>query len=107
MVLENNGEDQFDRSCEVYGVFQRVKGGRSHPTCDKTQECSWVGLVLHSNRFVQHVIEEIIKMTGGRGRRCKQLPDDFKEMRNTRSHSVKGLPLEEAMDLLQDRLCNE
>ena len=63
MVLEKNGEDQLDRSCEIRNITGS-HGREEDPTCDKTQECTWVGLVLHSNCLVRHVTEGKIKGTG-------------------------------------------
>ena len=63
MVLEKNEGDQLDRSCEMCGVTES-HGEEEHPTYDKTQECCCVGLVLHSNSLVRHVIEGKIKGTG-------------------------------------------
>ena len=65
-----------DRSCEMWSIAES-QGADEHPTDDKTQQCTWVGLVLHSNRLVRHVIEGKIK-DGRPRRRRKQLLDDLK-----------------------------
>ena len=47
---------------------------------------NWIGHILRRNCILKHVIEgkieEGVKETERRGRRCKQLPDEFKEKRN-------------------------
>jgi hypothetical protein len=42
----------------------------------------WIGHILHKNCLIKHVIEgkieEMIEVTGRRGRKRKKLPDDLK-----------------------------
>jgi hypothetical protein len=105
MRTENNG--RTDR------VINRVKGKRNILHTTKLQKANWIGNILHRNCLLKHVIEG---NTGGmkrQGRRRKQLLDACKEKstheserESIRSHS-RELTLEQAMDLVQHRLCNE
>ena len=49
------------------------------------QEVNWIGHILRRHCPVQQVnegnINGGIKVTGGRGRRCRELPDNLKERR--------------------------
>jgi hypothetical protein len=51
----------------------------------KRRKANWIGHVLRRNCLLKHVIEGKIQgrieVTGRRGRRSKQLLDDFKETR--------------------------
>jgi hypothetical protein len=72
--------------------------------CDSEQVCvvknaNWIGYILRRNCHLKHVIEGNIEVTGRRGRRRKQLLDDFKETR--RYWNLK----EEALDRTFWRTC--
>ena len=51
----------------------------------RRRKANWTGHILRRNCLLKHVmevkIEERIEVTGRRGRRRKQLPDDLKEKR--------------------------
>jgi hypothetical protein len=65
--------------------LHRVKKERSTLRTIKRRKVNWIGHILRGNCLLKHVIEgkieRIIKMTGRRGRRCKQLLYNFKEKR--------------------------
>ena len=84
------GQNQFDRSCEKWGSTTYSQGGEENPTYNKK------GRVTRQNKEV----------TGRRDRRRKQLLDDLKETRGYWKLK-EVLALEEATDLSQDRLRNE
>jgi hypothetical protein len=62
-----------------------VKEERNIVHTIKRRKANWIGHILRRNCLLKHVIkgklEERIEMTGRRGRRRKQLLDDFKEKR--------------------------
>jgi hypothetical protein len=66
-------------------VLDRVKEERNIVHTIKRRKANWIGHILRGNCLLKHVIEgkleERIEMTGRRGRRCKQQPDDLKEKR--------------------------
>jgi hypothetical protein len=82
-VLEKDGRDQSDRPFENE-VLGRVKeeGNVLHTATRRTG--NWIGDILRRNRLLKQVIEGNIEGTGRRGRRRKQLLDDFKEKRRHR-----------------------
>jgi predicted AlkP superfamily pyrophosphatase or phosphodiesterase len=45
------------------------------------RKANWIGHILRRNCLLKHCIEGNIEVTGRRGRRRKQLLDDFKEKR--------------------------
>jgi len=69
------------------------EGGEDDPANNKKEEGNWTGQILRKNCILKHTVEERIAATGRRGRRCKQLVDDFKE--NREFWKLK----EEALDL--------
>jgi hypothetical protein len=77
-------------------VLHRVKEERNilHTRTIKRRKANWIGHILRRNCLLKHVIEGKfegrIEMTGRRGRRRKQLLDDLKEKRSTRSHLVEN-----------------
>jgi len=79
-VLQDDGENQLDRE-----VLHEVKYDGNIIQTIKRRKVNWFGHILHRDCLIKHVIEgEIegrIEVTGRRRRRCKQLLDDFKEMR--------------------------
>jgi hypothetical protein len=66
-------------------VLHRVKEERNILHKIRRRKADWVGHIFGRNCLLKHVIEgkleERIEMTGRRGRRRKQLLDDFKEKR--------------------------
>jgi hypothetical protein len=66
-------------------VFHRVKEERNIVHTIKRRKADWIGHILRRNCLLKHVIEgtleERVEVTGRRGRRRKQLPEDFKETR--------------------------
>jgi hypothetical protein len=66
-------------------VLHRVKEERNVLHTIKRRKANWIGHILRRNCLLKHVIdgklEGRIEMTGRRGRRRKQLLDDFMEKR--------------------------
>ena len=56
MVLEKDGEDQLERSCEKRSI---KKGQGKEDVLHKVnrRKGSWIGHILHSNRLLKHVFE--------------------------------------------------
>jgi len=83
VVLEKDGEDQPNRSCEKEEMLRRVKAERNNQHTIKGRKANWIGCGWHRNCFLKHVIERKIEgrtdVTGIRGRRRKQLLDYLKE----------------------------
>jgi len=57
MVLEKDGEDQFDRSREKKESVIKSKGGEEYPANNKRRKANRIGHILHWNCLLQHVIE--------------------------------------------------
>jgi len=86
VVLEKDGKDQLDRSCEKWRVLLRVKEQRNILHEIRKRKANWIGHILRRNCLLQRVIEGKIKgggieVTERRGRRCRKLLDDLKERR--------------------------
>jgi hypothetical protein len=66
-------------------VLHRVKGDRHILQTIKGRKANWNGYTLRRNCLVKHVMEDqtegSLEVTGRRGRRHRQLLDDFKKMR--------------------------
>jgi hypothetical protein len=62
-------------------VLRRVKEERNILHTTKRRKDTWIGRALRINCLLKHVIKGKIKLTGGRGRRSKQLLDNLKETR--------------------------
>ena len=64
-------------------VLQRVEEERNIAQTIKRTEANWIGHILGRNCLLKRVIEGKtegkIYVTGRRGRKSKQLPDDLKE----------------------------
>jgi hypothetical protein len=75
VVLEKDGEDQFDRSCEELRGVTESQEGEEYPTNNKRRRVNWFGHILRSNCLLKQVIERKlegkIEVTGRRERRCK------------------------------------
>ena len=78
-------------------VLQRVNEERNLLRTIKRGKANWIGHILQRNRLLEHPIEGGIEVTGRRGKRRKELPDDLKKKNgywklkrgSTRSHSVE------------------
>jgi hypothetical protein len=85
VVLEKNGEDQLDRTCEKWRSITQSEGGEEYRNTIKGRKANWIGHILCRNCLLKHAIEGKlegrIEMTRRRGRRRKQLLDDLKEKR--------------------------
>ena len=83
MVLENDGEDQLDRSCVKHEVLHRTSEKRHILHTVKRRKPNWIGHILRRNCLIKHIIEGKIEgdieLTGRRGRKRNQLLDGFKE----------------------------
>jgi hypothetical protein len=66
-------------------VLHRVKEEKNVLHAIKRRKVNWLGHILRRNCLLKHAIEGKLEgrreMTGGRGSRRKQLPDDIKEKR--------------------------
>jgi hypothetical protein len=63
-MLENEGEEQFDRVCEKCWNINRVKQERTILHTMKRRKSNWIGHILRGNCLLKHVIERKVK---GRG----------------------------------------
>ena len=86
MVMEKEGEDHLDRSCEKRRSFTQSQGGEEYPTYNnKKRKANWIGHILRRNCLLKYVIEgkleRRIEVTGRRGKRCKDLMDDLEGKR--------------------------
>jgi ribosomal 50S subunit-associated protein YjgA (DUF615 family) len=67
-------------------VLQRVKEERSIVQTIKRRKANWIGHILRGNCLLKHVtegkVEGMIEVTGGRGRRRKEVIDELKEARD-------------------------
>ena len=75
VVLEKDGEDQLDRSCEKWSILHEIR----------KRKANWFGHILRRNCLLKQFIEGKIKgemeVARRRGRRCKKLVDDLKDRR--------------------------
>ena len=82
-MLEKNGEDQLDRSCEKWSI--RVNEERNTIHTIKIRKANWIGHIWCWNCLRKRIIEgkrqEGVEMTGRQGGRRKQLLDDLKKAR--------------------------
>ena len=73
------------RWCEKFRSIAWSQEGKEYPTYSKGRKANWIGHIVHKNCLLNHVTEGKkkvrIKVTGRRGRRCKQPLDDLKERR--------------------------
>ena len=86
VVLEKDGEDWLDRSCEKWKSITMSQGGNEYPTQNKKKRRpNWIGHILRRNCCPKHVTagktEERMKVTGRWERRRRQLLDDLKKKR--------------------------
>jgi transcription initiation factor TFIIIB Brf1 subunit/transcription initiation factor TFIIB len=82
-MLDKDGEDQLDRSCEKR-VLKRVQAERNILHTTTRTKAKLIGHILYRNCLLQHVIfrkiEKRIEVTGRRERRLKQILVDLKSM---------------------------
>jgi hypothetical protein len=62
-------------------VLHRVKEERNILHTIRRSKANWIGHILRRNCLLNHIIEGKIRGTRRRGRGCKQLLDDLKEVR--------------------------
>ena len=90
-MLDKDGEDQLDRSCE-----RRTEQERNIVHTTIRRKANWIGHILRRNCLLKHIIEVKtegkIEVTGRRGRKCEQLLGDLKEKR--RHCKLKGETLD-------------
>ena len=61
VVLEKDGEDQLDRSCEKWSYYLRVTDQRNILHEISKRNANWIGHILRRNCLLQQVIEGKIK----------------------------------------------
>ena len=81
VVLEKDGEDQLDRSCEKWRSLLRVNEQRNILHEIRTRKANWIDHILRRNCLLQQVIEGKIKGQIEVTRRRKKLLDDLKDRR--------------------------
>jgi hypothetical protein len=86
VVLEKNGEDQSDRSCEIRRkLLLRVNEQRNILHKIIKRKANWIGHILHRNCLLKQVIEGKIKgqieVARRQGRSRKKLLDNLKDRR--------------------------
>jgi ribosomal protein L37AE/L43A len=85
VVLEKDGKDQLDRSCEKWEVLRRVNEERNILHTVKRRKAIWIGHIYARTRLLKHILEVRIggriKVTERQGKSRKQLLDDRKETR--------------------------
>jgi hypothetical protein len=88
VVLEKDGEDQLDRSCDESGSITQNQGEDNYSTNknnnNNKRKANWIGHFLYRNCLIKCVIEG--KRQGGievrerQGGRSKQLLNDLREV---------------------------
>jgi hypothetical protein len=88
VVLEKDGEDQLDRSCEKLKSVRKVKEDMNILPTVKRSEANWIGHTLRGNCLLKHVfegnLEGRIGVTERRERRRCKLLDDLEKNRGYR-----------------------
>ena len=83
MVLEKDGKDHLDRTCEKLRNILRVKEQRNILHEISKRKANWIGHIFRRNCLLQRAIEGKIKggmeVTGRRGRRRSKLLDDLRK----------------------------
>ena len=81
---QKDGEDQLDRSCEILKSIAQSQGERNILHAVQRRKANWIGHVLCRNCLLRQIIEGKIegkiKVMGRRGRRRKQLLEDFNRL---------------------------
>jgi hypothetical protein len=93
VVLKKDRDAQLDRSCEKRISATRVREERQFLLIIKRRMANWIGNTLRRNFLPKHVTEQKIEGMGRRGRRRKELLDDFKETRRYWSDTERGRTL--------------
>jgi hypothetical protein len=57
VVLEKDGEEQLDRSCEEWRSITSSQGGQEYAANNKTKKANWIFQVFRRNCVPKHVIE--------------------------------------------------
>jgi len=78
-MLEKNGTNQLDRSCEKWSVTYS-KGAGANPIAVKRRKTNWIGHILRTNCRLKYSNEGKTGRTRRGGRR-KQLLGDIKDKR--------------------------
>ena len=85
-MLENDGEDQLDSSCEELKSIALSQGGKKYPAYNKKKvgrKVNWIGHILcrscRRKRVIEGKVVVNIEVRGRRGRRRKQILDNLKE----------------------------
>jgi len=115
VVLKKDREAQLDQWCKKWSITKSQ--GQEYPTNNKQKE-GRIGHILRRNGLLKHDTEGKIKgridVSGRQERRRTQLLNDLKEKREYCKLKQEALDrtlwrtrLEEAIDLLQDRLQKE
>jgi len=78
MVLEKISWPDHVKNEEV---LQQIKEERYILQAIQRWNAIWIGRILRRNCLLEHVIQDKIEVMGRRRRRCNQLLNDFKEMR--------------------------
>ena len=89
MVLDKDGEDQLDGSCERWNIKKSRKKGTSYKT--KQRNANWIGHILSTNCLLQHVVQWKTEETVRRGTWSRQLLDDLNETRRYRRLKEEAL----------------
>jgi hypothetical protein len=57
MVLEKDGENMLDRSCENWRIVTKGQGERNILHTGKGRKANWIGHILRRNCLLKHAIE--------------------------------------------------
>jgi hypothetical protein len=82
-VLERDGEGHLGLLCEITSGITHIPKERSTMHKITPKKGIWICHILHRNCLLKHVIEDKIAVTGKRGKRHKQLPNDLTEKEDT------------------------
>jgi hypothetical protein len=115
VVLEEDGKDQFDRSCEKWESVPSSQEHRNILHEIRKGNANWIGHILRRNCLLQQVTEEKIKEgIEVKGRRRRKLLDDLKERKGSSLLKEEALDRKTwrarfgiGLDLSKDRLLNE
>jgi hypothetical protein len=72
-VLEKDGEDYLDRSCENEEVSHRVSEERNIFHTVNRRNVNWIEHILHNTCLLKHFIDGKIEGKRRRGKRRQQL----------------------------------
>lgn len=80
-MLENDGEDQSNGSCEKRKSITQNRKRKNVRHTIKRSKANWIGNILYTNCRLKQIAEEKVQGTKRPGRRRKQLVSDVKEKR--------------------------